>query len=446
MCVITAVRFSMVDAAEPSVLQAELTCPVCLDLFNDPHLLACGHNLCLACAHDLRRHAGRGRYCCPECRESLRCSSPLQKNHRLANIAEDYRRRSHPQAPPTAPPPVNCDLCFPDDAAAAVKTCLQCEVSMCSEHVQPHLDRPAFREHPLTEPRGNIRNRKCPAHDEMYRYYCRDEDMFVCNACTIEGRHAGHTIHTLKNTVRDLKESLEEQGQKLSRKISRIEKFLRQHGEAEDFHERFVEEAEQHLRVVGEQMEELLREFLSALHECLLTRSRAGPEEALQLSYDRIREDGGSLRLAQSYLQALLQENDPFKFLQEYTSTRKRLHKALRMQPFSPGSVRLDTEALAEVMEAKLQEFQTEFRLQITDLIYAVCAQNSGEEEEEAGEEEEEVVEEGEEEDDSESDEEEDGVHDVEADEGAEDDDQSGSAGDVYDPEEEEGEEEVSSD
>ncbi|KAJ8261575.1 hypothetical protein GJAV_G00155890 [Gymnothorax javanicus] len=246
--------------------------------------------------------------------------------------------------------------------------------------------------------------------------------------------------------IESAKESLQELGQKLSRKISRTEKFLRQHGEAEHRNQRFVEGAEQHLRVVGEQMEELLRQFLSALHACLLAHSRAGPGAGLQLRYNKIMEDWARLQQAQISLQSLLQENDPFQFVQEYLSTRKRLRKALRTQPFSPGSVHLDTEALAKVMEAKLQEFQTEFRLQITDLIRTVCAQNSGEEEEEAGEEEEEVVEEGEEEDDSESDEEEDGVHDVEANEGAEDDDQSGSAGDVYDPEEEEGEEEVSSD
>lgn len=29
--------------------------------------------------------------------------------------------------------------------------------------------------------------------------------MCVCNACTIEGGHSGHTIKTLRNTMKDLK-------------------------------------------------------------------------------------------------------------------------------------------------------------------------------------------------------------------------------------------------
>lgn len=71
--------------------------------------------------------------------------------------------------------------------------------------MKPHLELPAFREHPLTEPLGDLRKRKCPEHDEMYRYYCMDDRVCVCNACTIEGSHAGHTIKTLKNTMKDLK-------------------------------------------------------------------------------------------------------------------------------------------------------------------------------------------------------------------------------------------------
>lgn len=39
------------------------------------------------------------------------------------------------------------------------------------------------------------------------RYYCMDDKVCVCNACTIEGGHLGHTIKTLKNTMKDLKVS-----------------------------------------------------------------------------------------------------------------------------------------------------------------------------------------------------------------------------------------------
>lgn len=203
-----------------SVLQEELTCPVCLDLYRDPHLLPCGHNFCKTCLDRLKRQADRGRFRCPECRDSHRCGSVFQKNFKLANIADDYRHRrratsaaatalksrellssSLPSHQARSMFAVPCDYCPPataeklsGDAAAgessaasdsqergnkqeaaaaasmfAVKTCLKCEVSMCQEHVKPHLELPAFREHPLTEPMNDFWKRKCPDHDEIFR-------------------------------------------------------------------------------------------------------------------------------------------------------------------------------------------------------------------------------------------------------------------------------------
>lgn len=219
---------------QSSVLQEELTCPVCLDLYRDPHLLPCGHNFCKTCLDRLKRQADRGRFRCPECRNSHRCGTNFQKNFKLANIADDYRhRRRAPTAAATALKSrellssslsvqarslfaVPCDYCpsvgaeasgvsaIVDGSAAAaavsqeggdkqeaaatttaaasaaasaaaaasmfaVKTCLKCEVSMCQEHVKPHLELPAFREHPLTEPFNDFWKRKCPDHDEIYR-------------------------------------------------------------------------------------------------------------------------------------------------------------------------------------------------------------------------------------------------------------------------------------
>lgn len=203
---------------DTSVLEEELTCPVCLDLYREPHLLPCGHNFCLQCLRRLKNRSERGRLRCPECRESHRCSIQWQKNFKLASIADGFRNRSRAQRSSQSRPgpscrtdEVRCDYCGPDatsDSAkrsTAVKTCLKCEVSMCPEHVQHHLELPAFREHPLVEPLSDMKKRKCTEHDEMFRYYCMDERKFLCNACTIEGGHSRHGVKTLKNTMKDLR-------------------------------------------------------------------------------------------------------------------------------------------------------------------------------------------------------------------------------------------------
>ena len=202
-------RAAMASSDEQtSILEGELTCPICLDLFKDPHLLPCGHNFCLVCVRSLKRQCERGSFRCPECRESHRCSSEPLKNFKLANIADSLRSKAGTAARPPAPPQgaqaqfpaktpasVPCDYCpaWGSEAAGgkgaeaaggpepgceggveptcsmAVKTCLKCEVSMCQEHVRPHLELPAFRSHLLTEPLADLRNRKCMEHDEMFR-------------------------------------------------------------------------------------------------------------------------------------------------------------------------------------------------------------------------------------------------------------------------------------
>lgn len=202
------------------ILQEDLTCPVCLEVYRNPYLLSCGHNFCKTCLDNVKRQGERGRYRCPECRESHRCSAPVQKNLKLASISDNYRQRhrggagagsrdSKPRGLNTSLSAmqirgacaVPCDYCPAGTASAsggasdgqedgdkegatkeeagggggaaaptfAVKTCLKCEVSMCQEHVKPHLELPAFRGHPLTEPVNDFWKRKCPDHEEMYQ-------------------------------------------------------------------------------------------------------------------------------------------------------------------------------------------------------------------------------------------------------------------------------------
>ena len=83
--------------------------------------------------------------------------------------------------------------------------CLKCEVSMCKEHLKPHMELPAFRGHPLVEPHADLRVRRCPQHEEAFRYYCVEEQVCLCSSCIIVGEHSGHTIKTLKDTMKDMK-------------------------------------------------------------------------------------------------------------------------------------------------------------------------------------------------------------------------------------------------
>ncbi|KAM9406349.1 E3 ubiquitin/ISG15 ligase TRIM25-like isoform 2-T4 [Salvelinus alpinus] len=436
---------------QSTVLEDELTCPVCLDLFRDPHLLPCGHNFCLLCVRRLKRQAERGRFRCPECRESHRCSAASQKNFKLANIADDYRLRgqaalSRPQQPDGGRPAtaktlvsVPCDYCRPGDISEAgkgepgapgaggevvlaVKTCLKCEVSMCQEHVKPHLELPAFREHPLTEPLGDLRKRKCPEHDEMYRYYCMDDRVCVCNACTIEGGHAGHTIKTLKNTMKGLKGILETQLQKVDRKLSRAEKTLQEQKVEEQINKKFLEDSDQRIMAVGEVLQVHLEGFLTVLRDCTRSQeSECGPN--IQRNIAKVAQDHARLQDVHSRIQNLAQENDPFRFLEAYKSSSKNFCRQLKKPLFYPEYVGVDTEGLAEALEVKQDDFLTNVRSCISHFIDDICPSvredpdTGGEEEEEEDEDDDDDEEDGSDGDEQEEEmsEEEEGIHDHES-------------------------------
>ncbi|KAM6909458.1 E3 ubiquitin/ISG15 ligase TRIM25 [Xenentodon cancila] len=413
------------QSEQSSVLQEELTCPVCLDLYRDPHLLACGHNFCKTCLDRLKRQAERGRFRCPECREAHRCGTKFQKNFKLANIADDYRyRRRGTTAAATALKSresalsslgaqqvrsvfsVPCDYCPSVGAEAspivsgegsstasasqegagvqhaaaaatilAVKTCLKCEVSMCQEHVKPHLELPAFREHPLTEPMNDFWKRKCPDHDEIYRYFCMNDKICVCNACTIEGGHSGHTIKTLKNTMKDLKGNLEKQLYKLERKHSMAEKKLQEQKEKERQNKKFRDDTEQCLTRLGEEMKAKVHHFITRLRDCTHTQcDSSGP--VIQKNISKICQDQARLQEVRCGIESLLQESDPFRFIEAYKTTGKQCRRQLRKNMFYPEYVDMETEVLGVIMEEEMRKFlDEELPCHIVAAINSLCTQ-----------------------------------------------------------------------
>ncbi|XP_054457532.1 E3 ubiquitin/ISG15 ligase TRIM25 isoform X2 [Anoplopoma fimbria] len=484
------------QSEQSSVLQEELTCPVCLDLYRDPHLLPCGHNFCKTCLDRLKRQADRGRFRCPECRDSHRCGTNFQKNFKLANIADDYRHRrrattaalksrevlsfslSAQQARSLFAVP--CDYCpsvaaeasgisaVGDESSAAtvsqgagdkqgaaavsmfaVKTCLKCEVSMCQEHVKPHLELPAFREHPLTEPMNDFWKRKCLDHDEIYRYYCMDDKMCVCNACTIEGGHSGHTIKTLKNTMKDLKGSLDKQLYRVERKYSMAEKKLQEQKEKERQNKKFLDDSEQCLTRLGEEMKAKVLRFVTRLRECTRTHCDTnGP--AIQKNISRICQDQARLQEVRCGIESLMQENDPFRFIEAYKTTGKQCRRQLRKNMFYPEYVDMETEVLGVMMEEEMRKFlDEELPCHIVAAINSLCHLSDLQEEEQEENEEEAVEEEEEDDDDDDLDDSsveemrsEGEEEDEEEDEDEEGREQSELAEDLYSPGEEDEEEE----
>uniref|UniRef100_A0A8C4NIY4 Uncharacterized protein n=1 Tax=Eptatretus burgeri TaxID=7764 RepID=A0A8C4NIY4_EPTBU len=70
----------------------ELTCTVCLELFEEPVALSCGHSFCHVCIEKYWKSREEATSCiCPNCREVFPQKPKLKKNVILANLREQMK-------------------------------------------------------------------------------------------------------------------------------------------------------------------------------------------------------------------------------------------------------------------------------------------------------------------------------------------------------------------
>ncbi|KAJ8002595.1 hypothetical protein DPEC_G00160530 [Dallia pectoralis] len=109
--------------------------------------------------------------------------------------------------------PVPCNYCPSDVSLPAVKTCLVCGASMCSEHLRHHLESPVFRSHTLVPPVDDISPWRCQEHQEINRIYCRQCSTCVCTVCTdrVIGSHRDHECVSIREAEDELRRKLKEE-------------------------------------------------------------------------------------------------------------------------------------------------------------------------------------------------------------------------------------------
>nr|XP_025036185.1 tripartite motif-containing protein 15-like [Pelodiscus sinensis] len=134
-------------AAEPlQNIKAEVTCPICQELFLDPVTSECGHSFCREC---IAQHCQGDRdIACPLCNEKLRKGN-LRPNRELKNIVELVKSQA------------------------------------------------------VEDPRGGY---VCKMHREPLRFYCKEDETPVCMACERSRAHRAHTVVPVEEAVQEHKE------------------------------------------------------------------------------------------------------------------------------------------------------------------------------------------------------------------------------------------------
>uniref|UniRef100_UPI00398ED84B E3 ubiquitin-protein ligase TRIM39-like isoform X2 n=1 Tax=Pristiophorus japonicus TaxID=55135 RepID=UPI00398ED84B len=132
-----------------------LSCPICLEFYEDPVSMDCEHIFCRAC---ILRHWGRAEGSaafCPQCREPAH-DRRLRPNRFAASMVASVRR--------------------------------------------------------LVEgTRRQEAGRRCPEHDERLKLFCEDDRRAICLICAMSRAHKDHAVRPLKEKLEQAIDTLQTQ-------------------------------------------------------------------------------------------------------------------------------------------------------------------------------------------------------------------------------------------
>ncbi|XP_029943669.1 nuclear factor 7, brain-like [Salarias fasciatus] len=221
--------------------EEQFRCTICLDLFNDPVSIPCGHNFCKDCIHHhwMQKH----KTDCPICKEVFFRRPDLRVNVALKEITEHFKILLKPKPPQKPVPPkrtlskaaqpapdqVTCDTCR-GDKQPAVKSCLSCQESYCQAHLTPHLKDPGMMRHQLAAPVASVPGRLCRNHNSRLDLFCKRDLMPVCSKCTEHKLHEVVHIETeskrVKTQVKKTQADFQQMIQSRMKKMEEIKKSL----------------------------------------------------------------------------------------------------------------------------------------------------------------------------------------------------------------------------
>ncbi|KAK7891656.1 hypothetical protein WMY93_023619 [Mugilogobius chulae] len=133
----------------------------------------------------------RYRFPCPQCRKRFRNRPALNKNIMLAELVEEMKKTAPPADCCAGPQDVSCDVCSGEKKLKAVKSCLQCLVSYCDTHLQPHHTVAVLQKHQLVAPSDKLQENICKQHNKLMELFCRTDQQLLCLLCSVD-QHKGH--------------------------------------------------------------------------------------------------------------------------------------------------------------------------------------------------------------------------------------------------------------
>ncbi|XP_065817380.1 E3 ubiquitin/ISG15 ligase TRIM25-like [Labrus bergylta] len=343
-------------------LAYELSCPICLQLYSDPVVLPCGHNYCRVCIKMTADSVVETLPRCPECRVEFQSVNTLQKNFKLCSIIEGYQATasllSRQTETESEGAEVFCDHCI-DEQSLAVKTCLKCEVSLCSRHLQRHQEKESFRGHTVVEPAGELGMRGCGIHRRPFEYFCSSDMALLCATCFVEGFHQKHDILTFSVAEEEMRRALESRSKVVSSRLQVTESLLQKTAEEQGASEAVGDKLVNKAVTVMENIAALVDRYRERLH-VMLEEERGHRRNSWQQGLGALKMQQQQLQEAQQSALEVLNETDTCVFIKRFMQIEHELREVVASTIPSkvPSKAPLITKRLQ--VGLKTQDFRSE--------------------------------------------------------------------------------------
>ncbi|KAI5610866.1 bloodthirsty-relatedprotein family, member 6, partial [Silurus asotus] len=316
--------------------EEQFQCSVCKEVFIDPVTTPCGHSFCKNCI--TRSWAASQRYYCPLCNESFINKPELKINITLRDVADHFKRQ-------TVSDDILCDACT-DVKQKAIKSCLDCGVTFCASHLEPHNYVPNYKKHKLINAVKNLEDYRCQKHMRPLDLFCRDDQMYVCHFCT-ETDHKNHNVASFEEEIGQWRSHLGKTQVELQHMIQeRVEK-IQEINQSVELCEKETSESVEVFTALIHSIEKSQAELLEVMEEKqkAVEKQAEGLVKELEEEIDELKR--GDIRMEQ------LSHSDDHLYLLQIYPTVCRVPRTKNWT-----NVRIETDLSVKALKTNLSELQ----------------------------------------------------------------------------------------
>ncbi|XP_061100181.1 E3 ubiquitin-protein ligase TRIM35-like [Conger conger] len=251
-------------SGSPSLLEEELSCPVCSEIFRDPVVLSCSHSFCKACLQQYWDQ--KGSLECPVCRRRSSKENPLT-NLSLRNICETFLKERSQRA--KAGSEVFCSL-----------------------------------------------------HSEKLKVFCLDDQIPICAICQISKKHENHKMRPVQEAAEEYKEKLRTALAPLQKKLKAFNAVKLICDQTAEHIKSQAKHTERQIKMEFEKLQQFLKDEEAAR----ITALREEEEQKSQMMKEKIEKMTEEISSLSEQIRALEQElgAEDISFLQSYKDTQNR--------------------------------------------------------------------------------------------------------------------------